>query len=225
MFFSYSKQSIRHLLLPIVALSLFFTFFAFASPTSADGGATVKTTVTDAAQGAFAEDDVMILTLDIEGVTDLHATEFILNFDPAEMQVIDANPSQDGTQIEAGNCTSNDLNINLVENTTGVVRYAAMYLQAAPANRSPSCVMARIPFKLQAGVSAASIEFDDMILLDSSEQIDANAPSSMYLPSVPTAVTLANLDANGSSNQLLLLAGMIAMTFLSMGVVWRRRNA
>ena len=84
-------------------------------------------------------------------------------------RVLDANPNKDGTQIEAGNCTSNDLNINLVENTTGVVRYASMYLQAAPANRSASCVMARIHFKLQAGVSATSVEFDDMILLNSTE--------------------------------------------------------
>ncbi len=224
MFFSHSKPSIRYFVLPIMAFTLLFTFFAFASPTSADGGATVKTTVTDAPNGAFAEDEVMILTLNIEGVSDLHATEFIFNFNPAEMQIIDTDANKAGTQIEAGNCTSNDLNINLVENTTGVVRYASMYLRPAPANRSPSCVMASIPFKLQEGVSAASIEFDDMILLNSSEQIDVNAPGTMYVPSTPTAISLTGLEATQTSNPFLLLVGMIGMALLSVGIVWQLRR-
>jgi LysM repeat protein len=83
----------------------------------------------------------------IDNVTDLTAADIELEFDPAVLQVQDADSGREGIQIEPGNFPAPDFVVtNVVTNTTGVIEYAVV--QTPPSQPvSGSGVLAVITFQ------------------------------------------------------------------------------
>lgn len=95
-----------------------------------------------------------VIELRIENVTNLAGAEVQVQFNPAVLQVQDADPGQDGIQIEPGNFPAPDfVASNVVSNTVGLLQYAVV--QIPPTQPvSGSGLLARITFQtLAAGTS------------------------------------------------------------------------
>ncbi|MCL4296489.1 MAG: LysM peptidoglycan-binding domain-containing protein [Anaerolineae bacterium] len=95
-----------------------------------------------------------VIELRIENVANMAGAEIQVQFNPAVLQVQDADPGQDGTQIEPGSFPAPDfVASNVVSNTVGLLQYAAV--QIPPTQPvSGSGLLARITFQtLAAGTS------------------------------------------------------------------------
>jgi LysM repeat protein len=86
----------------------------------------------------------------IENASGLYAADIELRFNPAALQVQDADPGRDGVQIQPGNFPSPDfVALNSADNATGVIRYALTQLPPkAPVNGSG--LLATVVFRGQA---------------------------------------------------------------------------
>ena len=101
----------------------------------------------------------------VQDVEALYAGGFLLDFDPSVVQVQDANPFQDGVQIESGSWLERQLELaNSVDNTAGEVDFAVT--QSHPEmGKDGSGILARITFVgLAEGISA--LEFGRVELGD-----------------------------------------------------------
>lgn len=95
-----------------------------------------------------------VIELRIENVANMAGAEIQVQFNPAVLQVQDADPGQDGAQIEPGSFPAPDfVASNVVSNTVGLLQYAAV--QIPPTQPvSGSGLLARITFQtLAAGTS------------------------------------------------------------------------
>jgi hypothetical protein len=71
--------------------------------------------------------DVFDVAIRIDNVTNLAGADVQLQFNPALLQVQDADPGKEGTQIRPGNFpVPNFIATNVVTNTTGQIQYAAI---------------------------------------------------------------------------------------------------
>jgi PKD repeat protein len=91
------------------------------------------------------------VTLDVvaSGVADLYAGEFELRYDPAALEIVDANLNVDGIQIGVGEIFAGSdayVAVNAVDAAAGKVRFAATLLDPAPAIQG-SAVLAKMTFK------------------------------------------------------------------------------
>ena len=74
-----------------------------------------------------------VIEIWIDNVTDLYAVDIQLAFDPNVLQVIDADPSQDGIQVEPGDFLSADFVVdNEADNVTGDIFYAVTQIGSTP---------------------------------------------------------------------------------------------
>lgn len=65
----------------------------------------------------------------IDNVTSLYALDLELQFDPAHLQVTDADSNQTGIQVQAGQAPAPDFVAeNMVDNQTGVIHYVVTQL-------------------------------------------------------------------------------------------------
>lgn len=78
------------------------------------------------------------LEIRIENVAELFAADIEIRFDPAILQVQDADPGKDGIQVQPGNFPSPDFVAeNVADNSAGVIRYALTQLPpSTPLNGS-----------------------------------------------------------------------------------------
>jgi len=91
------------------------------------------------------------VTLDIvaSGVADLYGGEFELHYDPAALEIVDANPNADGIQVAVGEVFAGSdgyVALNEVDAAAGKVRFAATLLDPAPAIQG-NAVLAKVTFK------------------------------------------------------------------------------
>jgi len=99
--------------------------------------------------------DTVTVEVRLEQVTDTRSIQLELNFDPTEVEVVDADGGRAGIQIEPGSCPQSDIVlINEADNSTGVIRYLA-------SSTFSSCygdgVVAKITFRaLKGGMSPVS---------------------------------------------------------------------
>ena len=101
----------------------------------------------------------------VQDVEALYAGGFLLAFDPSLVQVQDANPYQDGVQIESGSWLERQLELaNSVDNTAGEVDFAVT--QSHPeTGKDGSGMLARITFvRVAEGIS--TLEFSQVELGD-----------------------------------------------------------
>ena len=77
--------------------------------------------------------DITVIEIRIDNVTALYAVDIQLTFDPTILQVVDADPGQDGVQIQPGDFLTSDFVIdNEADNATGDIFYAITQLGATP---------------------------------------------------------------------------------------------
>lgn len=106
-----------------------------------------------------------IVDLQIEQVAELFGAEVHLSFDPEVLEVIDADPAEDGIQIEPGTMPAPDFVVqNAADNQMGTVDYALTQLKPSEP-RSGNGLLARVTFR---GKRAASsqILLDQFVLAD-----------------------------------------------------------
>ncbi|UCG24037.1 MAG: hypothetical protein JSW55_18205 [Chloroflexota bacterium] len=105
------------------------------------------------------------VTISISDVTGLYGGEFFLSFDPADLQVVDADGGAPGVQITPGDCPQPDFVVlNSADNTAGTVGYAATQLGGPPPG-TQDCDVAHIRFQTQQAASTV-ISFTSFLLSD-----------------------------------------------------------
>jgi hypothetical protein len=91
----------------------------------AQEGATVRLEPLPGQEGA----DAVTVAIRIENATGLYGAEVHLAFDPARLEVQDADPDTEGVQIQAGDFPSPDFVVqNQADNTRGTIDYAVTQL-------------------------------------------------------------------------------------------------
>ena len=101
--------------------------------------------------------------LKVEKVTDLYGAQLRIKFDPEVLEVIDADPSQSGVQIEPGTMLSPDFVVqNLADNEAGTIDYALTQLPPSKPS-SGDGVIARITFRAKKA-AVSQIQFDQFLL-------------------------------------------------------------
>ena len=130
---------------------------AFQPPTSAAAVAQVDAVVrVQPSALQLNVGDITVIEIRIDNVTDLYAVDIQMSFDPAILQVLDADPAQDGVQIEPGDFLAADFVVdNEVDNVTGDIFYAVTQLGSTPPV-SGSGVLARV--SIQAIAPGTSIQ-------------------------------------------------------------------
>jgi hypothetical protein len=107
------------------------------------------------------------LTVDVEvmQVSGLYGVELHIRFDPAVLEVVDADANQLGVQIEPGSFPSPDFVVrNAADNQGGTIDYAATQLQPSQPSEGGGTV-ARITF-LAKQAATSKIRFDQSLLAD-----------------------------------------------------------
>jgi hypothetical protein len=96
---------------------------------------------------SLAPGDVKAVDIRVENVTGLAGAEVHLTFDPALLEVVDAEPSVDGVQIAHGDFLSPDFVVqNAADETAGTVDYAIACMALDKA-ASGNGVLAQITFR------------------------------------------------------------------------------
>ena len=159
----------------------------------------------------LAPGDVGTLALRVENVTHLAGAEVNLTFDPALLEVVDADPSTEGAQIAHGDFLSPDF---VVQNTTdpaiGTVDYAIACMPLDKAV-SGSGELARITFRaLAEGETLVTIR--SALLADMQRQPIA----------VETGSSVVVVTRSGPSPGVWALIGLVAAAVAagSIAVVW-----
>jgi hypothetical protein len=108
-----------------------------------------------------------VLDLAITQVSGLYGVEAHLRFDPDALEIIDADPTRAGVQIEAGTFPSPDfVALNQVDNQTGTIDYAVTQLSPREP-REGSGVVAHITIRAKRP-STTLIEIERYMLTDTS---------------------------------------------------------
>jgi len=118
-------------------------------------------------------EDTVTVDIRIEDVTDLYGVDVQLSFDPALLEVQDADPGTDDIQIQKGTFPAPDFVVkNEADNSAGTIWYAVS--QMSPTEPiSGSGVAASITFKgLAGGTSSVAFTYQKIVEIDG-EQIPA----------------------------------------------------
>jgi len=101
----------------------------------------------------------------IEHVSGLYGAQIHLRFDPAIVEVVDADSAQDGVQAEQGTFPTPDFVVqNAADNTTGSIDYAVTQLQPNRPGEGQGTVLRVTLLAKKAGVSPIQIE--ELLLAD-----------------------------------------------------------
>jgi hypothetical protein len=99
--------------------------------------------------------EVATLDLTVEQVSELFGAQVHLTFDPAVLEVVDADASEEGIQVEPGTLPTPDFVVqNIADNQAGTVDYALTQLKPSEP-RSGDGLLARVTFR---GKKAASTQ-------------------------------------------------------------------
>jgi hypothetical protein len=134
-------------------------------PTSVD--TTISRAVLKPGASAIEGSTPVQLDIVVENVQNLYGAEVHLTFDPALVQVEDADATRDGVQITAGEsfpAKSCFVAVNSADNQAGKIDYAVTLLNPAPALQGAATVASFELTGVQAGT--AQIEFTQVLLAD-----------------------------------------------------------
>ena len=165
----------------------------------AQGAATVRPDPTSLEIGTEDTSTVGIL---VEDVTDLYGFEFEITFDPAVLEVVDANPDEEGVQIQSGDFLSPDWTLeNTVDNDSGTIAYALCQMNPSPP-QSGDGILATITWRGKAvgtspiqlahvllgaagGVEIPASAEDGQIVVTSDQASPADTPTPTVVPTQP----------------------------------------
>jgi hypothetical protein len=101
----------------------------------------------------------------VESVSELYGAQVQLDFDPNVLEVVDANLSEEGVQIEPGSLPQPDFIVqNLADNAQGTIQYALTQLPPSEPGRGNG-IMARVTFRAKAP-AVTRLEFQHYLLAD-----------------------------------------------------------
>lgn len=188
----------------VATLALLFVTLLLSGPFtrtgSAQEGATVRLEPLPGQEGAEA----VTVAIHIENATRLYGVEVHLAFDPASLEVQDADPDTEGVQIQTGDFPSPDFVVqNQADNAKGTIDYAVTQLAPREAIDG-SGVLATITVKGK-GESASPLTFVEVKLANPDGQ---EIPSQIMDDQVEIAATAVS---GGMSPGLLIGAVVIVV--------------
>ena len=155
--------------------------------------------------------DVGTLEIRLEDVNELAGAEVHLTFDPALLEVVDADPATEGTQIAHGDFLSPDFVVqNITDPAQGTVDYAIASMQLDEA-ASGSGVLARITFR-------ALAEGETLVTISGALLADTQGRPIQ----VETGSSVAVISRSGPSAGVWVLIGLVAAAVVAgfIAVVW-----
>jgi hypothetical protein len=159
----------------------------------------------------LAPGDVATVDIHVEDVVELAGVEVHLTFDPALLEVVDADPSSEGMQIAHGDFLSADFVVqNVADPAKGTVDYAIAPMQLDKA-ASGSGILARITFRALAE-GETRIEISGALLADTEGRPIA----------VETGSSVAVISRPGPSAGVWALIGLVAAAVVAgfIAVAW-----
>jgi hypothetical protein len=109
--------------------------------------------------------DETTIDLAIEKVSELYGAQLHLRFDPDVLEVVDANPSEEGIQIEPGTLPAPDFVVqNSADNQVGTIDYALTQLPPSEPAKGDG-VIAHVTFRAKKA-AVSQIQFDQFLLAD-----------------------------------------------------------
>ncbi|MBN1178496.1 MAG: hypothetical protein JXD18_04755 [Anaerolineae bacterium] len=197
---------LTHIALCLSSLLLMISPLRVAS----EGGASVRLDppVLDLNAGETAEFSVLVYD-----VVDLAGAEVHLAFDPAVVEVVDADPQTDGVQIADGDFLAADLVAqNEVDVSSGVINYAVARMPPnAPANGSGR--LAVITLRAVTGGEPVALVLQDVLLAD---------PDGLPIPILETDDVPADEAAPSTTSCLPL--GAVSLGAVALCLRSRRRQ-
>lgn len=117
--------------------------------------------------------DQTTVDLAIEKVADLYGVQLHLTFDPQVVEVVDADPSQDGIQVELGTFPVPDFIVqNTADNQAGTIDYVLTQLPPSKPS-SGEGIVARVTFRAKKA-AVSQVQFEQYLLADTQgSSIDA----------------------------------------------------
>ena len=155
--------------------------------------------------------EVGTLEIRLEDVNQLAGAEVHLTFDPALLEVVDADPATEGTQIAHGDFLSPDFVVqNITDPSQGTVDYAIASMQLDEA-ASGSGVLARITFR-------ALAEGETLVTISGVLLADTQGRPIQ----VETGSSVAVISRSGPSAGVWVLIGLVAAAVVAgfIAVVW-----
>lgn len=144
--------------------------------------------------------------LAIERVSDLYGVQLRIRFDPAVLQVVDADPSQEGIQIEPGTLPTPDyIVLNDADNQAGTIVYALTQMPPSKPGNGDG-VIARITFQGKTA-SVSQILFDQFLLANTQGDSIEAIPQHGQIQVVSSSVWA--LVAAAGAAVLLIVGGSI----------------
>jgi hypothetical protein len=175
---------------------------------SAQEGAMVRLEPLPGQEGAGA----IAVAIHIENATRLYGAEVHLAFDPARLEVQDADPDTEGVQIQAGDFPSPDFVVqNQADNVKGTIDYAATQLAPREAVDG-SGVLATVTLKGK-DKGTSSLTFVGAKLAN---------PDGQEIPSqtVDGQVEIAATAVSGGMNSGLLIGAAVAVVLVVVAVAF-----
>jgi len=149
----------------VAGLGLFLLMVAMPATASQPAGVPNAVVFMKGSSEEILVGDEITVTVRISDVVGLFGIQFTLNFSPANLQVIDANPIKAGVQIATADCPEAQLKVsNIVSNTAGTIEYAVSQLNPTPPVDG-DCAVAHIRFETLE-TTATSVRFAKWLLSD-----------------------------------------------------------
>jgi len=163
-----------------------------------------STTITLQPSSATIQDcETIQIKIWINDVADLYGADVRLSFDPAVLEVVDADPGEPGVQLENGGFLVPQLYValNAADNTLGTIKYAATQLNPTPPANG-SGILAIIRFKAKT-VGSADLHFTYTKLADrDGNTLPATPVDGDVSTAAPTVPTLSIARLNSTTARL-----------------------
>ena len=110
--------------------------------------------------------DSIQIVIQLDEISDVYGLEISLSFDPSVLEVIDADPGEEGVQIAEGSCPYPDfVQANTADNSTGTLDYVISQLN--PREPCNGGVVGTIEFQCVATGVSSDVTFTTSIISDS----------------------------------------------------------
>lgn len=144
----------------------------------------------------------------VEDVTDLYGFECRISFDPAVLEVVDADPAEEGVQVAPGDFLSPDWTLlNAVDNNSGTIDYALAQLSPSDP-KSGGGILLTIRFQAKASGTSPVVLRDVLLGSATSQPITVNLQDGQVVvtsgepvaPASPTPTSGAALPSTPSAS-------------------------